>query len=41
MINLVYTAIALSMLIMWFSLNEDDDDMDGGKMIPAYQHADK
>ena len=31
MINVVYTLIALSMLIMWLSMNEDDDDMDGGK----------
>ena len=43
MINVVYTLIALSMLtIFWYlSINEDDDDMGGGKMIPAYQQAER
>ena len=41
MINVVYTLIALSMIVFWFSLNEDDDDMDGGKMIPAYQRSER
>jgi hypothetical protein len=41
MINVVYTLIALSMLVFWLALNEDDDDQDGGKMIPAYQQAER
>ena len=36
MINLVYTSIAISMIIFWFALSEDDDDGGGGTLIPAY-----
>jgi len=37
MITWVYTLIAISMLIMWLSLNEEDDDEGGpGMMVPAY-----
>jgi len=38
---IVATSIALSMVIIYLLLTDEDDDFDGGKMIPAYQTADK
>ena len=35
MINVIYTLIALSMVVFWISLSEDDDDEGGGKLIPV------
>ena len=37
--NWIYLAIAVVMVILWFS-NEDDDDLGGGKLMPAYQRTD-
>jgi hypothetical protein len=36
MIYVVYTMIAIAMLVMWLAMTEDDDGPGGGKMIPAY-----
>jgi hypothetical protein len=41
MMSLVYTSIAISMVLFWLMLTEDDDDHGGGKMIPAYQQAER
>ena len=38
---IVATSIALSMVIVFLLLTGEDDDFDGGKMIPAYQTVNK
>jgi hypothetical protein len=42
MIDVVYIAISIAMVIFWLSMStDDDDDLGGGKMIPAYQQAER